>query len=341
MSLFQEIGAPTHAKIGVFGFAGSGKTYTAAKIAIGLHKHIKSDKPVFFIDSETGSSYIKGMFDKEGVKVLGIKTRAFVSLMAGLREAVAGGNILLIDSITHFWQEIMKSYMKKNNISKLTINHIGRLKEEWQPFPELFLNSPLHIIMCGRAGYSWGEEEDEDGDKKLVQKGTKMKVEGDLGYEPTLLLEMEQVRTSGNIIGSEFINRAWVLKDKFDIIKGKHFDMPSFEDFLPHISMLNIGGDFPKIDTETNSEASIASKQGISNRLKERDIFCEDLFAEMELHFNRRTDAGKQEGAEFLKWHFDTLSTKAIEAMPNEKIKAALDALKAMPLLTESKQGKL
>lgn len=340
MSLFQEIGAPTHAKIGVFGFAGSGKTYTAAKIAIGLHKYIKSDKPVFFIDSETGSSYIKGMFDKEGVKVLGIKTRAFVSLMGGLREAVAGGNILLIDSITHFWQELMKSYMKKNNIGKLTINHIGRLKEEWQPFPELFLNSPTHIIMCGRAGYSWGEEEDEDGDKKLVQKGTKMKVEGDLGYEPTLLLEMEQVRTSGNIIGSEFVNKAWVLKDKFDVIKGKSFEMPTFEDFLPHINLLNIGGDFPRIDTDTNSEASIASKQGISNRLKERDILCEELWGEMELRFNNRTAEGKKEGASFLRENFGTLSPKAIESMANEKIKEAVDKLKQLPLLTTEAKGK-
>ena len=190
--------------------------------------------------------------------------------------------------------------MRKNNINKLTIHHIGKLKEEWSPFPELYLNAPIHIIMCGRAGYSWGEEEDEDGDKKLVQKGTKMKVEGDLGYEPTLLIEMEQVRENKNTVGSEFLNRAWILKDKFDVIKGKSFDMPTFNSFLPHIEKLNIGGQPPTIDTTTSSAEHIASAQGIAKRLKERDILCEEFWGQMELRFNSRTNDGKQAGAKFL-----------------------------------------
>ncbi len=33
------------AKVGLYGTAGSGKTYTAAKIAIGLHQYTKSTKP--------------------------------------------------------------------------------------------------------------------------------------------------------------------------------------------------------------------------------------------------------------------------------------------------------
>lgn len=338
MGFFKEIEAPTHLKAGVFGFAGSGKTYTAALIAIGLHKYIKSEKPILFVDSETGSSYVKKLFDDNGVPVLGMKTRAFVSLMGGMNEAVEGGHILLIDSITHFWQELMKSYMKKNNISKLNINHIGRLKEEWNPFPQTFLNSPIHIIMCGRAGYSWGEEEDDEGDKKLVQKGTKMKVEGDLGYEPTLLIEMEQVKESANIIGSSYTNRAWILKDKFDVIKGKHFDMPTFESFMPHIERLNIGGNPPTIDTTTTSVQTIASTSGISSRLRERDILCEELWAEMPLRFNSRTDDGKKKGADFLREAFGTLSKMGVENMSNEKIREGLNKLKELPLLTTEKE---
>lgn len=338
MSLFQEIQAPTHLKAGIFGFAGSGKTYTSAIIAIGLWKMLNKvngyTKPVLFIDSETGSSFVKILFDKEGVPILGIKTRAFTTLMSATREAVAGDHILLIDSITHFWQEITKSYLVKNNKTRLSLRDFIPLKEEWSVFPTLYLNSPIHIIMAGRAGYEWGEVADEDGEDKLVKTGTKMKVEGDFGYEPTLSIEMEQVRTRQGKSGSDFINRAWIVKDKFDVIKGKSFDMPTFNDFLPHIQMLNIGGVSPTIDTTTTSVEMITSQRGVSQRLKERDILVEELWENLPLHFNGRTDAGKQEGAKFLQEAFGMLSKTGIENLPNEKIKDGLDKLKALPVLT-------
>lgn len=336
MSLFKEIESPTHLKAGIFGFAGSGKTFTAAKIAIGLHKYIKSDKPVLFIDTETGSSYVKELFKKEGVPIQGMKTRAFVSLMGGLKEAVDGGNILLIDSVTHFWQEITKAYLKKNNKTRLSLRDFIPLKEEWGVFPTLYLNSPIHIIMAGRAGYEWGEEQDDEGENKLVKTGTKMKVEGDFGYEPTLSIEMEQVRENRGKVGSTFINRAWIVKDKFDEsgLKGKYFDMPTFETFLPHIRLLNIGGVAPSIDTETSSSDMIVSHQGVAKRLKERDILSEELWAEMPLRFNSRTDEGKKAGAYFLRSAFGTLSKLAIDNLSNEKIKEGLDKLKALPMLT-------
>lgn len=345
MSLFKEIESPTHLKAGVFGFAGSGKTFTSALLAIGLWKLLNKtsgyNKPVLFIDSETGSSYIKKLFEEAKVPILGIKTRAFVALMAGMREAIEGGNILLIDSITHFWQEIMRAYLKKNGLSRLRLRDFVPLKEEWSPFPTLYLNSPIHIIMCGRAGYDWGEEADseEEGKKKLVKTGTKMKAEGDLGYEPTLLIEMEHVHSDSSI-GSAFINRAFVIKDKFDILKGKSFDMPTFKDFSPHVNLLNLGGHPPTIDTETNSVELMTSHQGVSKRLRERDILCEELWAEMELRFNSRTNEGKKSGAEFLHSAFGTLSKTAIESMSNEKIKEGLDKLKEIPLLTMDETAK-
>lgn len=339
MSLFKEIESPTHLKAGIFGFAGSGKTYTSAKIAIGLWKKLNKNtgynKAVFFIDSETGSSYIKKLFAQDGVPIMGIQTRAFVTLMAGMREAIAGGNILLIDSISHFWQEIMRAYLKKNNLTRLRLRDFVPLKEEWSAFPTMYLNSPIHIIMAGRAGYDWGEENDdeEEGKKKLVKTGTKMKAEGDLGYEPTLLIEMEHVH-SDSTIGSTFINRAFVIKDKFDILKGKAFDMPTFEDFAPHINMLNIGGTPPTIDTETSSAEMMVSHAGVAKRLKERDILCEEFWGEMPLRFNSRTDEGKKTGAAFLRETFGTLSETGINSMSNEKIKEGLDKLKALPILT-------
>jgi hypothetical protein len=341
MSLFKEIEQPTHLKAGIFGFAGSGKTYTAALIAIGLHQYIKSDKPVLFIDSETGSSYVKKLFDDAKIPILGIKTRAFVTLMSATKEAVTGGNILLIDSITHFWNEIVKAYLIKNNKTRLALRDFIPLKEEWGVFPTLYLNSPIHIIMAGRAGYEWGEEEDDEGENKLVKTGTKMKVEGDFGYEPTLSIEMEQIRARQGKVGSTMINRAWIVKDKFDVIKGKYFDMPTFDSFLPHIKMLNIGGAYPKIDTETSSSEMMTDNRSVAKRLKERDILCEELWENMALRFNTRTTEGKSDGAKFLQNTFGMMSKTGIESLNNETILKGLIELKKLPLLTmEDKKEK-
>jgi hypothetical protein len=342
MSLFKEINAPTHLKCGIFGFAGAGKTYTSAILAIGLWKKLNAIngyvKPVLFIDSETGSAYVKQLFDKAGVPIQGVKTRAFVTLLAAMREAIAGDHILLIDSISHFWQEIMRAYLKKNGLTRLRLRDFVPLKEEWSAFPTLYLNSPIHIIMAGRAGYDWGEENDdeEEGKKKLVKTGTKMKAEGDLGYEPTLLIEMEHVHADSSI-GSTFINRAFVIKDKFDVLKGASFDMPTFEDFAPHINMLAIGGVPPTIDVETSSSDMMVSHAGVARRLRERDILIEELFEEMPLRFNSRTDEGKKQGAGFLHEAFGTLSKTAIENMSNERINEGLIKLKALPMLTKEK----
>lgn len=342
MSLFKNIEAPTHLKAGIFGFAGSGKTFTSALLAIGLWKKLNAlngyNKPVFFVDSETGSSYIKTLFDKAGVPIQGIKTRAFVTLLAAMREAIAGDHILLIDSISHFWQEIMRAYLKKNGLTRLRLRDFVPLKEEWSAFPTLYLNSPIHIIMAGRAGYDWGEENDdeEEGKKKLVKTGTKMKAEGDLGYEPTLLIEMEHVHADSSI-GSTFINRAFVIKDKFDVLKGKSFDMPRFEDFAPHINMLSIGGVPPTIDTETSSSDMMVSHAGVAKRLRERDILIEEIFENMPLRFNSRTDVGKKSGATFLQETFGTLSKIAIENLSNEKLNEGLAKLKLLPILTMEK----
>ena len=51
------------------GFAGTGKTYTAAKVAIGLHKRVGSKKPVIIFDTEKAAKFLKSMFAAEGIQV--------------------------------------------------------------------------------------------------------------------------------------------------------------------------------------------------------------------------------------------------------------------------------
>jgi len=72
-----------HLKMGILGFQGAGKSKTAAKTTIGLVQHMKklgipyADKPVFFLDTETGSDWLLPDFAAAGIPIETAKTRAF------------------------------------------------------------------------------------------------------------------------------------------------------------------------------------------------------------------------------------------------------------------------
>lgn len=337
MTLFKEaVSTQAKAKIGIYGGTGSGKTFTAALIAIGLYKHIKAKKPVFFLDTETGSDFVLPMFKKEGIKLQTAKTRAFPDLLEGVRQAEREGSILLADSITHFWDDFIKGYLKKTGQKFVEIWDWKPLKQTWQEFTDLFVNSDVHFIMCGRAAsvYETAEEvKDGKVKKTAVKVGTKMRTESEGGYEPSLLLEMEKV-FEGDEGNGKYLRVCHVVKDRFNIIDSKDFKNPTFENFLPHINLLNLSGTQLGIDTARTSEGVF---DGFGNsdrdrRVKRRAILCEELTGLL-LHYVPGQGAKEKDvRQEIVFKRLGTRSWKAVEedwtAVPLEKLE---ELMKPMP----------
>ena len=94
-----------YAKISFYGTEGSGKTHSASLVVIGLHNYLKErgqpegSNPILFADTETGSGWVKPMFDKAGIEMEVNKTRAFKILPDMIWEAEERKCILLIDSL--------------------------------------------------------------------------------------------------------------------------------------------------------------------------------------------------------------------------------------------------
>ena len=339
MSLFKEAKNETaYLKAGFLGFQGSGKTYTAVEIAIGLHKYAKSDKPVMFIDTETGSDWAIPRFNNAKIKLLVAKTRAFKDLVEAVKEAECEAFCLIIDSVSHFWVEMIDSYKKAMGIgSRMPFHHWATLKPEWARFTNAYVNSKLHCIVCGRAGWNWGHEEDEEGNKELRKQGTKMKAEGEFGFEPNLLVEMERVK--GKEVGDKVEHRAYIIKDRrqdANTMDGKVFLNPTFKDFLPHIECLNLGGEHLGFEEGKNSE-KLFEKQGesYSSKKKRRDILIEEFNGHLEAHY---AGAGKQEKLIKLglkKHLLGTYSETAIEELPPLFLE---EALKGLLEILESKE---
>jgi hypothetical protein len=316
-------------KMGIYGEAGTGKTFTSTRVVIGLHHYIKSTQPVFFMDTETGSDFVRDKISKEtGLKMQIAKTRAFADLLTAIDEMPKGA-ILVIDSITHYWNELVESYLKKNQKTRLSLKDWQPIKATWREYADRFVNSPLHIIVAGRSADKWGEVEDEDGAKELKKIGTKMRAETEFSYEPSLLVEMELIQASAKI-GGALIHRGHVRKDRFDIINGSHFDNPGFEAFLPHIQLLNLGGEHLAIETERNSEAIFDDPNVGEKRALNKEILCEKITNEIKKLFPGQTEKDKASRIALLEEVFGTNSWTEISTLfKNDRLEAGLALLKS------------
>jgi hypothetical protein len=316
-------------KMGLMGFAGDGKTYTATMIAIGMVELMRKrglvmgDKPAMFLDTETGSDWVKPRFDEANIELMVAKTRSFVDLIEAVKEAEANGSILLIDSISHFWRVLCDEYATRRNRKRgLEFSDWAWLKSEWAKFTDLFVNSQAHIIMCGRAGFEYDFFEDDSGKKQLEKTGVKMKAETETGYEPSILVLMEKHQAIED-------NRVWrtatVLKDRSTKIDGKTFDNPAFKDFLPHIEFLNLGGQQFSMDA-TRDNAALFADDGTPKWQREKrakEIALDEIAELLNKHHGGSTADAKRAKADWLEKAFSTRSWERIQSMDWDTVRSA------------------
>lgn len=324
-------------KLGIQGFEGSGKTYLANDFAVGLTKLVKGTKVAFF-DTEKGSDFYIKKYKDAGVELHVVRSRAFVDLLTTIREAEQNQfSFLIIDSITHVWRELSASYLKKTGKTKMNMHGWMTLKAEWAQFTDLYVNSKLHIVMCGRAGYEYNIDEDEDGKQEIVKSGTKMKAEGETGFEPDLLIETYKVPMAEMLTDRKqkknakgFVNRCVVIKDRSDLLNGKIIDKPKFENFLPIVKFLNLGGEHLSVTGANNSQALFGNPdRSWAEMDKLRAIALEEIkecFVLKEL--DGTSGEVKKKRTETLIKIFGTSAWTAIENMKLVELRDGVDRLK-------------
>lgn len=313
-----------YAKLGIMGFAGSGKTFTASKIAIGL-AHAEKKKQIAFFDTEKGSDFLVKPLKELGIELLVHKGRAFKDLLAIIKEVEETGIPLVIDSISHVWRDLCDSYQKKQNRRFLTMQDWNVMKGQWKDFTDTFINSKAHILMLGRAGHEYEMNVGEDGKKEMVKTGTKMKVEGETGFEPDLLLEMDRIDLNDKIV-----NRCYVLKDRSDTMNGKTIDFPKFESFKTFWESINIGGEHKGVDTVRNSEDLFDDPDwSYEERTKRKEIALEEIKALLiKLNLDGTSNEAKQGRVGLLEFIFGTASWTAIQGLDNRTLLAGIEKIK-------------
>lgn len=322
MTLFTKaVNTQAKLKAGLMGFAGSGKTFTATAIAIGLVQYLRErgiaghDRPIFFLDTETGSDFVTSRIREAGIEIHTAKTRTFADLVPAVNEAETNASVLIIDSITHFWREFTESYQKKRNRSRLQFEDWNFLKTEWGKFTDAYVNSNAHIVLCGRAGFEYDYFEDDNGKKQLEKTGVKMKAEGEMGYEPSLLILME--REMENMESKKIVRTANVLKERFAVLDGQTFKNPTFADFLPHIERLNLTGTQLGVDVTRTSEGTIP-RDGLQSWQYEKqqaEIALDEVAECIGKHHAGRDAASLRAKGDILEKCFGTRSWERIKAL--------------------------
>lgn len=350
-SFFCDNELPTFAKIGIYGSSGTGKTRTAFEIIKGLYKEKGFTKPVVFFDTERGSDWIKPLFDKEGIPCFVKKSRTFNDLMQACKIAETEASFMIVDSISHVWRELTTSFLTQYNLDRkkmliakyskawveknfkntnnLEFQHWGQIKPMWGVFTDFYLNSALHMIVCGRAGDMYEYEEKENGKKELIKTGSRMATEKELSYEPSLLIEMRriQINSKDNLV-------AFVEKDRSDTINGKEFPYPTYEDFKPHFDFINIGAQYKAKDMYSNSSGSLFEGQTLDNETefqaerKKRTILCEEIKGTLEAFMPGTTSEAKNKKNELFFNVFSTHSWAKLEHTNSETLQQGLESLK-------------
>lgn len=320
------------AKIGLYGQTGSGKTTLVTSMAIGLHKMLaehglpEGKNPVLMADTEIGSHWVWRAFDEAGIKLKVSKTRAFKDLAPMIEMAEDQKSILLIDSLTHFWNELLSSYLTKKGRQQVSVGDWQWIKGRHgnQKFSDAFINSQAHLFWCSRAAQIYKHFVDESGARQMEVVGSKPKAETEAGYEPSMLVLMERhyfpdpkdpSRTKRSIT-------AQVVKDRGPL-DGKFFINPAFDNFKPHFDALELGGKHAGVDTSRTSESEIPHDSGDGKIRREQIAVClDEIKGCLAKHHPRQNADDRKSRLDLMEKYFGTLSWEKVTTLSLEALVA-------------------
>src|SRR5258708_30295349 len=187
-------------KLGLYGPAGSGKSFTSLLIAEGLAQH--TGKRVAYVDTEYGTAFYGQDVPQRAVHpqafdfdVLHTKSiTEAVSAVKGLDVDTYG--VLVIDSISHLWDACRNAFTGRlTKAGTIPLHAWAAIKKPYRELMHLLLASPVHVLICGRQGIDYGEDEASG---ELKSLGFRMRAEGETAYEPDVLIRLEAHRPGQN-----------------------------------------------------------------------------------------------------------------------------------------------
>lgn len=180
-------------RIGLFGVSGTGKTFSALKLAQGL---VDDMSKVAVIDTEFGSASLyhdsfPGYLTLDMDPATGgdgFSPEKYIHCIKTCEDA--GMEVIIIDSISHEWEGAGGCLDIQNKL--------GGKYQDWrevtprhQKFIDTMLACPAHIIACGRMKHDYSMERNAAGKMVVERIGTKIVTREGLDYELTIAFSLD------------------------------------------------------------------------------------------------------------------------------------------------------
>jgi len=191
-------------RLAIFGPSGSGKTFTSLRLATGL------GGKVAFIDTERGSA--SKYADRFMFDVLELEDKDINTYCTAIAAAESAHyDVLIIDSLTHAWHELL------DEVEKLArAKYSGNTWSAWSegtPKQRLLVDAILsfdgHVIATMRTKTEWTITQDSKGRNKPTRVGLAPEQGKGIEYEFDLLMEL-----TTDHIGSVIKDRTGRYQDK-------------------------------------------------------------------------------------------------------------------------------
>jgi hypothetical protein len=189
-------------KMGLQGPSGAGKTYSALLISNGL---CGSWDKVAVVCTENGSSELYSHLGPYQVLQLHapFSPERYIDAIALCEQA--GMEVVIIDSITHEWENLLEYHASMQGNS---FTNWGKITPRHNAFVQKILHSPLHIICTMRTKQDYILSE-KNGKMVPEKVGLKSVQRDGLDYEMTLVFDLDMK------------NNATACKDRTGLFFGK------------------------------------------------------------------------------------------------------------------------
>lgn len=172
-------------RLAIFGPSGAGKTFTALRLGAGLGSNIA------VIDTERGSA--SKYADRFDFDVLDLPQKDINTYLAAIKAAgQAGYSVLIIDSLSHAWKELL------DEVEKLAkAKYRGNTWSAWSEgtpkqnkMVDAILDFPGHVIATMRSKTEWTTQDAGNGKTKPIRVGLAPEQGKGIEYEFDLLMEI-------------------------------------------------------------------------------------------------------------------------------------------------------
>ncbi len=259
-------------KVGLYGKAGTGKTFTSLLWAEGLAK--RERKRIAYVDTEHGCDFYAMHIPERKVHPEAfdfdvLVTRSLMETVDAVQNIDPNEyGVVVIDSITHLWEAARAAYTGKVLATGgIPIQAWGAIKKPYKRLMSLFLDGNFHALLCGREGVVL--DKDEEGE--LTVTGTKMKAEGESPHEPHILGRMVTERDDQG----GYIIEMFCEKDRSGILTGRTFHWPNYATIEPVVQYLS-GGEQGKLgmpEDATEKDVAAQERQGEMAAQEKKTLF--------------------------------------------------------------------